>query len=78
MIKGKCDCIVCEKENDYFINTNVKQGEMNDYVLLNRNQDGTYTAEIKVKCKYCGAIYKKIININFKPDEILDSPYISI
>ena len=78
MIKGKCDCIVCEKENDYFINTNVKQGEMNDYVLLNRNQDETYLAEIKIKCKYCGAIYKNIDNIEFKPDIISDTPIISV
>lgn len=76
MVNGKCNCIVCEKENDYSINTNIKQGEMDDYTLINKNYDGAYLAEIKVKCKYCGAIYKTVDNIKFEPDFISDTPYI--
>lgn len=48
---------------------------MDDYTLIKKNEDGTYLAEIKVKCKYCGAVYKVIDNIEFESDTVLDAPF---
>ena len=44
MVNGKCKCIVCEKEDDYHINTDVRQEEMDDYTLIKKNEDGSYDA----------------------------------
>ena len=75
VIKGNCNCVVCNNKNEYCINTNVKGYNSNDYALFSKNEDGSFNAEILVNCNYCGAVYKIKKRIIFVPDIILKEPY---
>ena len=75
MVNGECNCIVCGNINNYSINTNIKGYKLNDYLLTNKNNDGTYDCEISIKCGYCGANYKTKQKIKFIPDVILEEEY---
>lgn len=57
-------CIVCNNEIKIGLRTKEAEGNVSEYYVLNKTEDGLYKCEILEKCTKCKITHKEIKDID--------------
>ena len=66
MYKGVNKCVVCEKDKVFIIRTKINESYKENYVILEKNNDGTFKCEITIKCEHCRARQRLYRDVDFR------------